>query len=402
MVNANVVISVSAVLVALLITVVFLLTGGSDDPVTVKIVGTLVSPEAPAGMDGQMYYCAGEHCNYYGVDTSAAEWPGYFALVGFQDGATTHLTEFSVGYTFSYTDGVLQECSKIEDPPTVDQVTAMVSGDGASSGSVLQLGDDTTFTIKSVKTAETDIIDAAVFGFSIPTIEECARASQAAGAARRSERRLEAAGEGRELGTTQGYDLWMLSFYTYKTKSGIPTGFDFWKESSDTYDGWNVATGLDVTFTETWRDLPFHTTLGGEEGWLGFLNPKPEGPDRATIWDATPESTLTNSITEGKCGNENSYAKVWVKGNDLTLGFAGTDVFVLSLDPNDVGDILDDVNNYVIDVPYPKGKEAFHAGFVEYVDRIDDCVHAVLDELISQGKTLKYVVGHSLGGAGAR
>ena len=65
MVNANVVISVSAVLVALLITIVFLLTGGDDGAVMVRVGGTL-SNAAGDTTSSEMYYCAGDHCNYYG------------------------------------------------------------------------------------------------------------------------------------------------------------------------------------------------------------------------------------------------------------------------------------------------------------------------------------------------
>lgn len=401
MVNTNIVISVAAVLVALIVTLALMLSlDGDGKDLTIRVTGSLNSKASGKSLDSQMYYCAGAHCNYYGADVKSPEdWPGYLALVGFQSGGDTFLTEFSIGYTFKFNAaGELQSCIAIPDAdqPSVADVASTFTVDSAAAGSDIALGNaGDSFTVGKVEQGSSEVKDASVFGFKIPTPIECATATANASASRRlEERRLAEANGERQLATV-GYDNWMLAFYTYKTKSGIPNSIDFWAESANSYDGWNVAEFPAVEYTETWKDLPFFTTM--MEGFPMYMTGVSK-PDQATGWASAPTKTLTKTVTEGKCENGNSYAKIWVKGNDITIGFAGTDVFVLSFNAEDIKDIMDDMNGWPVD--HPSG-HTFHAGFAEYVDRIDDCLDALLTPLKESGKTVKYVVGHSLGGASA-
>ena len=178
MVNANVIISVSAVLVALIITIAVLF-GITDENggTTVKIAGVLNTQGGDA-LGSEMYYCAGDHCNYYGADTRE-DFPGYLALVGFKDGGNTFLTEFSLGYTFKYdSNDELVSCTKLtaDEKPEVAEIAATFGVEDVGTGSTIAVGDD-TFTISTVEKGSANIMDASVFGLKIPTGQECAMTS---------------------------------------------------------------------------------------------------------------------------------------------------------------------------------------------------------------------------------
>ena len=104
MVNANVIISVSAVLVALILTIVVVMRqeGDPTDNFSVTVTGTYTHSDGnPYNAD--MYYCIGESCQFHEVTDDS--FPGYFALVGFDAGADTFVTEHSIGKTFKFTGG---------------------------------------------------------------------------------------------------------------------------------------------------------------------------------------------------------------------------------------------------------------------------------------------------------
>jgi hypothetical protein len=392
--NVNLIVAFSAVLFFVGLFVALHWDDSSSSSSTsepaVNLAGFVTDSEGNA-LASQIYVCQGPDCNYYGIDTAQTDWPGYFALVGFKAEGRTYISEFSVGQTFIFgADGKLAECRKVEERPDLSEILATDFG-SVEIGSTLAFGGD-PFTLSSLEFSDSaDVADAQVFGFSIPTPIECSIASYEQIDSRRKLSELEDEVNGQRKLSSVGLDMWEIAFNTYQTVSGIPNlaeSLKFWRPSPDVYDGWEVVdlSANPVSFTETWKQLPFWTTA------IRFGK-----PDVDTAWDAAPTKTLTvNNLKIGKCENAGSYAKIWSKGNDVVVGFAGTDVFLTSLDLTDIGDIFDDVNGW--EVKHPSGN-TFHAGFLEYTDRLDQCVAAVLAAL--PGKNVRYITGHSLGGAAA-
>jgi hypothetical protein len=365
---------------------------GSDAAVTVTLTGTIRTAEGDS-YPAEIYYCEGATCSGYdellGSSSPGEGWEEYYAVVGFkdEDEGKTFLTEFSIGYTFVFDSaGALLECNKIASgAPDLSELSSTISGD-ASEGASLSIGGG-SFDIDQVEASAEFKQGAQVFGLKVPTPVECGTAKMGASRRLKEERERFLSEDERRL-ASDGYDNWMLSYYTYKTHSGLPFdnagGICFWCESQDEYDGWQVVSLPEITYTEEIVDLEFWTTLMGNVGI--------SQPDKDTAYANAPK-TYVEKTTTGKCEEKGSFAKVWQKGNDVVVGFAGTDVFALSLSLDDVGDILDDMNAY--EVVHPNG-QTYHAGFLEYTLRIDDCVKAILDNL--PGTNLKHIVGHSLGG----
>ena len=120
MVNANVVISVAAVLVALILTIVIVMKQAGDptDNFSVTVTGSYTHADGNT-YEADMYYCIGEEsCQFHG-HVKSGTFPGYYALVGFDaengDGTTSsYVTEHSIGKTFEYSDGTLVGCTDSE------------------------------------------------------------------------------------------------------------------------------------------------------------------------------------------------------------------------------------------------------------------------------------------------
>jgi len=172
MVNANVVISVSAILVAVILTIVFVLRaqGASQTNFSLSVAGNI------NGADAGMYYCIGDACQFYQNLPAGlpSNFPGYFALVGFVSGGSTFVTEHSIGKTFQFTNGDLVSCF---DSTKLDsgELSAQVAGlKAAHSGDNTYTVDGDTFTMSSYSFSEDPALDSpTVLGFSVPSVEAC-------------------------------------------------------------------------------------------------------------------------------------------------------------------------------------------------------------------------------------
>ena len=183
MVNANIIISVSAVLVALILTIVVIMRvdGDPEDNFSVTVTGSYVHPDGQT-FGADMYYCTGADCQFHEV-TDIESFPGYYAPVGFDDFTdgvrSTFVTEHSIGKTFQFTDNFLVSCDDAEVMDTfllaqrVAHLTAgFETGDKTLS---MDLGDgQATFTIATYEMNPTPATDSpSVRGHRIPELALC-------------------------------------------------------------------------------------------------------------------------------------------------------------------------------------------------------------------------------------
>jgi len=181
MVNANVVISVSAVLVALILTIVVVMRQDGDPTsnYSVTVTGTYNSGGSSANAD--MYFCTGEDCSFHG-HVSKGEFPGYYALVGFEADGKKFLTEHSIGKTFEFDSaGTLLSC---HDAAALNSAALTSRIEGLTNA--FQVGDKTfEFTddngVAGSYTMNTYSLNAdpksdgtpGAVGVTVPSVDEC-------------------------------------------------------------------------------------------------------------------------------------------------------------------------------------------------------------------------------------
>jgi hypothetical protein len=181
MVNANIVISLSAILVAVVLTIVFVLRKNSKD---IPSDNFSVSADGVTedGGAASMYFCVGQSCQFYDMDYELHDFPGYFALVGFTKEGETFVTEHSVGFTFQFdADGKLVKCY---DSASLDGALVASRVDDLLAANK---GGDATYTVDGVTWSggvkwSTDLtVSPSVLGFIVPTPKECKIANSVPG-----------------------------------------------------------------------------------------------------------------------------------------------------------------------------------------------------------------------------
>jgi len=177
MVNANVVISISAVLVALILTIVIVMRQTGDPAENYSVAVTGKYAKGADNWDTAMYFCTGADCQFYG-QVITENFPGYYALVGFTVGADTFVTEHSIGKTFKFTGGALQSCTDSQDldvSALSDRVTEMTNAWGG--GKTFNI-DGGVFTLETYAMNADPAKDTpSVLGHAVPSVEECSIAN---------------------------------------------------------------------------------------------------------------------------------------------------------------------------------------------------------------------------------
>lgn len=177
MVNANVVISVSAVLVAVILTIVFVLRKTNPDfpSDNFSVSADGVTQDGGAA---SMYFCVGQECQFYDMDYTLNDFPGYFALVGLTKDGETFVTEHSVGFTFQFdAEGKLVKCydsASLDGALVASRVNDLIAANTAG---------DTSYTVDGITwnggvTWSTDLsVAPSVLGLTVPTPAECKAAN---------------------------------------------------------------------------------------------------------------------------------------------------------------------------------------------------------------------------------
>lgn len=178
MVNANIIISVSAVLVALILTIVIVMRQAGDpaDNYSVSVVGTY-SKDATT-FDAAMYFCTGNDCQFHGKGYDGHEneetFPGYYALVGFTTEGKTYVTEHSIGKTFVYTGEVLTSChdsTNLDTNVLAERISALTAAWTGGKTFTIEGG---TFTMATYDLdADPSDDTPSVLGKGVPTLAEC-------------------------------------------------------------------------------------------------------------------------------------------------------------------------------------------------------------------------------------
>lgn len=344
--NASVVVSISAALVGMVLFIVLFLRKDKNASFTsLKVTGVAMDPTGVT-VNSEMYYCDsnnGVGCNLYNIDiASNPEFPGYYALVGFQDDTKTYLTEYSIGFTFEFDTAseTLLACAPVSDPDAAAAIKEL-SGDVAD-GTVLTDSSGGSFTIGTI-TKNPD--DTKVFGFSVPDSSKCAELNLPAGS-----------GEPAQDGT--GEDLSDLGSRRLE-ELGINA------EAIERDENGRVLwSGGSATDKELWEV--------SQAAYGGAL-----APSGWTHWTT--------------CENKNAVAKFIYKYPIMTISFAGTDGLT------DFGDWMDNMDTDLKWTYYG----TVHEGFYEYQDKVQACVNNYKNMLAGWGIDIDYVVGHSLGGAAA-
>lgn len=178
MVDANIVISVSAVLVALVLTLVIILRldGDPDDNFSMNFKGSYTAEGSTYA--SEMYYCTGESCRFFDMLGPEDSFPGYFALVGFVDSETgdKFLTEHSIGQTFVFDSGNnLKSCHPSETLDTIALGAVVDSLSGAWDSDSKSFSMDGVTFVLSDHSLDTDPSDdePKVLGISIPSADAC-------------------------------------------------------------------------------------------------------------------------------------------------------------------------------------------------------------------------------------
>lgn len=373
MVNANVIISVSAVLVALLLTIVIVMRADGDpgDNFSVTVKGKAFDDGAE--YDADMYYCTGEDCVFYKyientpvdyIFSPGNQFPGYFALVGFTDSASgdTYVTEHSIGYTFTYNSGSLTSCVRSEELDASDVATSaadMANAFDATDKSIYQDGEKVyTITEYSVDTNPADDTPT-VNGHGVPSVYECKLLWAAEDAAACS------AATGVDCGTDFVYNPADAAAF-----ADVPEG-GFTSEENNSGGTRRLAPA------EHGRELATVATdtLAHLAQWVYKNDDSPELPTGWTEY-ATCEVIWTAVLEYGR-----STARVAYNKNSVVVAFVGS---------NDAADWM-----YNADI---RNKNSFHRGFHDYVMDVKECVDDAVNNI---GRNIDYVVGHSLGGAAA-
>jgi len=401
MVNANVIISVSAVLVALLLTIVVVMRTDGDptDNYSVKVSGTATTDGV--SYNSEMYYCIGESCVFYNymedtpvdyIFSVGDSFPGYFALVGFTDEVSgeTYVTEHSIGYTFIYKDGALTKCLVAEDLDTEtlgDQVASFTDAFNSEDKSIKDEEGNVVFQLTGYALDADPSDDVpTVNGHGVPSVYECkklwavesaAACSEATGteckpeyvfnpadvpaevsAVSSEERRT---GSTVEVTDTEGEDLGERRLQ----ETGERELAAWWEGGSQ----WGL-TGMDGANLAQWvyknPDSP-----GLPSGWTEWRTCE---KTFKFLWWETGRSTARFAYKYPSGGRRGHMAIVFAGSNDLTdwmynahLGWHST----------------------------------YHQGFHDYVLDVRGCLDSGVSQLKSWGIPVTYVIGHSLGGAAA-
>ena len=293
-----------------------------------------------------MYYCIGDACQFYqNLPTGIpANFPGYFALVGFVSEGSTYLTEHSIGKTFKFTDGALVSCFDAT-PLNSGDLSAQVAGlKAANKGDgTYKIGED-TFTMSSYTFSEDPALDTpTVVGFQVPSVEQC-----------------------REV----------LDW------DNEP---DSWEFGPDGQTGGDVdlsARRLDNGERMLWSSGSAQTQPGS---WaLAVAGTAYDGiaPSGSTVWQSCVTNTPFGSSAVARFVYTNTGTTM-----TMALSFAGS---------NDAWDWILDLTQTGLGAP-----SNIHAGFWKYVDLLQGCVNGGVATLWGWGIDIDMIIGHSLGGAAA-
>jgi len=243
MVNANVVISVSAVLVALILTIVIVMrqSGDPTENYSVTVTGSYAS--GASSFPADMYFCTGADCSFHGHVTKG-EFPGYYALVGFEAGGKKFLTEHSIGKTFEFdAAGTLLSC---HDAAPLDNGVLAARIEGLTAA--FEVGDKTfsfvddngtpgsytmaTYTLNSSPASDTP----GAVGVTVPSVEECRLTtaydvdlSIAAGGVAPAD--ISGVGGGRKLWGGRGLNGHTASqLASFGYDGSLPGGWNYWSD----------------------------------------------------------------------------------------------------------------------------------------------------------------------------
>jgi len=347
MVNANVVISVSAILVAVILTIVFVLRaqGAKQTDFSLSVSGKI--NEADAGM----YYCIGDACQFYqdlpaGVPTN---FPGYFALVGFVAEGSTYLTEHSIGKTFKFTNGALVSCFDAT-PLNSGELSAQVAGlKAAYKGDGTYTIDGDVFTLGDYSFSEDPASDSPrVLGYSVPSIDECKAVWFVEGVDH---------DDISDFGAEQGFNGNAVSPVHARHLSGERMLWDLSKA--------NV------------KDSAWARNAAGA-AYDGV------SPANSYVWNSCVTNTVIGGVSVGSAVARFIYDNT---GTTMAIAFAGS---------NDAWDFVLDL------VQIGNGNPSdLHWGFWKYVDLVQGCTNSYVNQLWGWDIDIDMLVGHSLGGAAA-
>lgn len=314
MVNANVVISVSAVLVALVLTLVIVMRqdGDPEDNFSVMIKGSY--SESGVSYGTEMYYCTGDSCRFFEEVGPSADFPGYFALVGLTDSGTgdKYLTEHSIGQTFVFdSSNNLKECRPaMALDETIDLNSMVGTLAGAWNSETKQfVMDSITYTVTNYD-LDSDPSDdePKVLGVGIPTAAAC-----------------------RAL-------------------------------AGETFPTVNVDTSCANCEDASRRNLQFEMPPVQEQPEQGERHLAQTGSTFASLCSFGYDGA--GSLPSGwshvaSCINGNAVGRIASNGGIRAVSFAGT---------NDFDDVIQDMKSW--------GHTTYHGGFYEYVKMLDGCINA--------------------------
>lgn len=355
MVNTNVIISVSAVLVAMLLTIVSLMRQDGDptDNYSVSVTGSIEREGTSYPAD--MYFCTGDDCQFYGGVREGQFTPGYFSLVGFNDGTNSYVTEHTVGKTFVYdSSGNLVDCRSSEKEGKQELSQKMSSMKESFKGddrfvTLLELdGTSSKYTMTNyVMNANPSTDSPSVIGLGVPPIAAC-----------------KAIWDAEDEALMDEYD-----------------------EEDDEEDDEERRNLLNWDDDKKAKIDARHMVFLADWAYDGNgLNKKKK---------------LKGFDKVAECEKKNAVARFAVKKPTVVLAYAGTDT-------DEIEDIIMDMDSGRIkpvgklngdELPPNVGKYA--KGYYDYTMLIHDCVLRQVNKLEEEGKKLDYVTGHSLGGAAA-
>jgi len=346
MVNANVVIAVSAILVAVILTIVFVLRtqGGPTDNFSLTVTGSI--SDGTVSYPAEMYYCIGDACQFYKYDTELPiDFPGYFALVGATIEGATYLTEHSIGKTFKFEGGALTGCfdaEKLDAAQLADRIDTLK----ATSATGFTIGKE-TFTVATTSQSNDPASDRpSLLGYEIPTAAECDAIWTPSPV------------------TVVGGD----STEDPENISGLNDGIRHLDEN-----------GVQRTLWNQWA-----TDYESSQWALDCANTAYDGSGRqgSTVW--------VNCITGWPLGSTAVARFVYSTRKypyTMAVTFAGS---------NDAWDWILNLTQGGWGAPAD-----LHSGFWLYVNSVQNCVNYHVDMLWNWGIDIDLVIGHSLGGAAA-
>jgi len=338
MVNTNVIISVSAVLVAMLLTIVSLMrqSGDPTDNFSVSVTGTVEREGASYPAD--MYFCTGDDCQFYGGVPEGQFTPGYFSLVGFNDGTNSYVTEHTVGKTFVYdSSGNLVDCRSSEKVGK-QELSQKMSNMKESFQKNERSSEGYTMT-NYVMNANPSTDSPTVVGFGVASIEACKA-------------------------------IWKAQSDSVVNAEEVEADVDEDEEDERrNLLGWDDDHKVNITGKH----------LAHFAGW-------------AYSGDGLNKKDSVKQFDKIKtCKKKNGTARFATHRPTVVLAFAGTD---------DLDDVIQDLDDTRAPRTTFHGvKKIYSKGYYKYTENLMKCVLDKVEHLEKKGQTLDFVTGHSLGGA---